>query len=233
MRKTLALVTVLACCSAFALPTLAAGREAGRPHRFVPEALDAGLVRVHNPLDGRTWAAWGYRNGGEFDLALSFTTDGVSWSEPTLFGLDNASDQVEPTFALDPSGTLYLAFTDRGAKAIRLSVLPAGGTQWSTPALLTNPLLHGHSPALAVVGDRLVVAFRSKQQVLLFDVPLFEQPLETRGINDGPDPTGLTEDDSNDTNGGVSRKGTGRESGAGDYPLPLPRIELSGGETAN
>ncbi len=201
MRKTLALLVAFACLIVCTQTFAGRGRDVGRPHRFAPESRDGGLVRIQNPTDGRTWAAWSYRNGAEFDLAVSATDAAGFWSEPVFVGLDDGSDQIQPAITVDRLGTVYLAFVDRTADTILITVLRAGTDAWSVPKALTEPRVRGRSPSLAVVGTRLVVAYRSGDEVRIMDLPLLPAPslpMGTQGINDGPDPTGIIDDSSND-----------------------------------
>lgn len=219
MRKTLALCTALACLI-FCAPAFGRGRDMGRPHRFAPEVRDGGLVQIQNPIDGKTWAAWAYRNGAEFDLAVSWAGADGFWSEPVFVGVDDGADQIQPALAVDRLGTVYLAFVDRGSDTIVITALRTGTRTWSRPSALTEPSVHGRSPSLAVVGGRLVVAFRSGDDVQITDLPLLAAPVATtNGINDGPDPTGVID-------GGAEGEDAGSNSG-GIPPLPPPR---GGGE---
>ena len=223
MRRTLALVTTVACLI-FCAPTFGRGRDVGRPHRFAPEARDGGLVQIHNPVDGRTWAAWAYRNGAEFDLAIASADRDGFWSEPQFLGLDDGSDQIQPALAVDRSGTVYLAFVDRASDMILLTALRAGSRVEPMTIALTEPSTRGRSPSLAVVGNRLIVAFRSGDEVRIMDLPLLSAPITTNGINDGPDPTGMIDDNSGEED-------TGSNTG-GVPPLRPPRGG-SGGEDDN
>jgi hypothetical protein len=221
MRKTLALLVAFACLI-FCAPTFGRGRDVGRPHRFAPEARDGGLVQIQSPTDGRTWAAWAYRNGAEFDLAISFTDRAGFWSEPVFVGLDDGSDQIQPALAVDRLGTVYLAFVDRASDVIVITALRAGTQVWSMRTALTEPAAHGRWPSLAVVGNRLVVAYRSGDEVQIMDLPLLpalSPAATTQGINDGPDPTGIIDDSGSDN---------GEESGNRNGGLP-PLLPPQGG----
>ena len=72
MRKPLAVVTLVCCIALIAAsPALTAPRGRDLPHRYLPNSLDGRLSQVTNPEDGSNWSAWAYRNGGEYDIAVS------------------------------------------------------------------------------------------------------------------------------------------------------------------
>lgn len=221
MRKTLALLVAFACLIVCSQTFAGRGRDVGRPHRFAPESRDGDLVQVQNPTDGRNWAAWAYRNGAEFDLAIAATDAAGFWSEPVFVGLDDGSDQIQPAITVDGLGTIYLAYVDRAADTILITALRAGTDAWSMPTALTEPSAHGRSPSLAVVGNRLVVAYRSGDEVRIMDLPLLpalSPTLGTHGINDGPDPTGIIDD-----SGSSGDDEEGGNNNGGLPPLRPPR----------
>jgi len=210
----------------------AAGKRVGAPShplRYLPNSFDGAIVRAENTVDGRLWAAWSYRNGGEYDLALSVRTAPGVWSEPTLIGLDDGLDQRQPAMALDSRGAMYVAYAD-GTGAIRLIVLQPGGNQWSIPVTVASGEGGLSSPSLMVAGSALIVGYRDGAGVTLRAVPLLTpNPVnELRAIYDGPDPiTGFDdEDDENDatreepgvfgTGAGVNLKPSASGSGEGD-----------------
>jgi len=189
MRKPLSL-TVLICCLAMLASSLAFAGPRGRdlPQRYVPASLDGRLVEVLNPLDGTLWAAWAYRNGAEYDLAVSCRDERGFWSEPTFIGEFDGLDQTQPALAADNWGNVYLAYTEQRPDRIMLTWLEAGTSVWSTPSPVTEPEVAAMYPALRAVGDRLVVAFRSGRGLVILDLPLLEPALNGNIFNDGPDP---------------------------------------------
>ena len=87
--------SIVICCllAALALPA-SAGTRFAEPRRFDP-ATDGDLVQLVNPVDGRTWGVWTYRNGSETDIAISTLDEATGrWSEPFLMGRDDRIDQV-------------------------------------------------------------------------------------------------------------------------------------------
>ena len=224
MRKPLALLVLAGLI--LSAPAFGRGRDVNRPHRFAPESRDGGLVQIQNPTDGHSWAAWAYRNGAEFDVAIASTDAAGFWSEPIFVGLDDGSDQIQPDLAMDHRGTIYLAFVDRASDTIVISARSAFTQAWSVPTALTDPTEHGRSPSLAVVADRLVVAYRTGNEIQIIDLPLVTELVQTggttQGINDGPDPTGIVDDsgsdDSGSNNGGVPPLRPPRGDSGGDEP---------------
>jgi hypothetical protein len=176
---------------------LAAPRDDLRiPHRYTPGALDQGLVQVAAP-DGRIWAAWAYRNGAEYDIAVAVRdTEGI-WSEPSLIGLDDGRSQIRPSLAVDADGNLYLAFAERRTGRILLTTRTELGA-WAAPVAMTSPGSRSTSPRLQVVGSRLVLAFSTGDNVEILDLPLATPDRNgdeyLRGFTDGPDPVGTPGD---------------------------------------
>jgi len=189
MRKPLSLILLFCCLAVLASSlVLAAPRGRDLPQRYVPTSLDGRLVEVLNPVDGTLWAAWAYRNGAEYDIAVSCRDARGLWTEPTLIGVYDGLDQTEPALAADNWGNLYLVYSEQRPDRIMLTWLEPGTSAWSTPVRLTESGVLSTDPALRVVGDRLVVAFRSGRALAILDLPLLS-PVMSGGIfNDGPDP---------------------------------------------
>jgi hypothetical protein len=175
-----------------------AGQSA--PLRYLP-GTDGPLVRVTNPVDGLTWSAWAFRNGAETDIAVSMRDPNGVWSEPQFFGLDDGDDQLEPSLAVCPYGTVYLAYTERRTGRVLLSYLTLGGRIWQEPVPLSDRRERGTAPALRVVGDRLVAAYATPQGTRILELP-FVRPGAQPNMTDGPDPVGSvpppTKDESGD-----------------------------------
>jgi hypothetical protein len=163
--------------------------------------MDGRLVEVTNPVDGTRWAAWAYRNGAEYDLAVAFRGDRGFWSDPTLIGIDDGVDQTQPALAVDDWGNIYLAFSERGPDRIMICWFEAGASEWTEPVSLTAPEVPAMYPALRVVGERLVVAFRSGRGSVILDMPLPRSEIDIEMIEDGPNPVGARDGhDSTDPN---------------------------------
>ena len=191
MRKPLLLI-IVACCLVLLAGSPAGAGSRGRdlPPRYAPNSLDGRLVESLNPVDGTRWAAWAYRNGVEYDLALAFRNETGFWSEPILIGVDDGLDQTQPALATDHWGNVYLAYTEQSPDRIMLCWLRAEAEEWTEPIRLTDPGVRGMYPALRVVGDRLVIAFRSGLTSVILDAPLLEPAVIGNGIEDTPDPVG-------------------------------------------
>lgn len=195
-------------------------RAANHPHRYLPNSFDGAIVQIENTVDGRSWSAWSYRNGAEYDLALSVSTARGVWSEPSLIGVDDGLDQQQPAMAIDSRGATYLAYAD-GTGAIHLTALQPGGKQWSFPVTVAMEEGRLSNPSLMVAGSALIVGYRDGDGVTLRAVPLLEPEYvnQLRSIYDGPDPTGDSDADDDDedeesTNGlltvfGLSTNGGG------------------------
>lgn len=190
MRKHLPILMVLAVIFAVSA-TVAGPRQMERPLRF--GQLDTDLVSVDNPADGLRWAAWGYRNGAEFDVAIASSADGV-WSEPTLIGLDDGIDQIAPSLAVAGDGAIHLVYHERTSSRIVHRRLDPVSGQWSTPEIVASRRGVA-SPEVQVFGDRVVVAYRVGRRVELVDFSVATGIVfGTNGVQDGPDPFGNKKD---------------------------------------
>jgi hypothetical protein len=200
MRKLLTVFILAIMVSGIASAAGKRARVANHPARYLPNSFDGAIVQVENAVDGRVWAAWSYRNGGEYDLALSVSPAPGVWSEPLLVGLDDGIDQRQPAMALDSRGAMYVAYAD-GAGGIRLTVLQPGGVQWSPPVTVASGNGDLSRPSLMVSGSALIVGYRDGAGVALQAVPLLSpNPVNSlRAIYDGPDPiTGYDDDEDSD-----------------------------------
>lgn len=184
LRAVLALAALLGTGIAAAAPV--PGTRTDAPRRVNP-VIDGAPVYLVLPADGRTVAAWAYRSAGEFDLAISIRGVDGRWSEPAFFGQGDRLDQMEPALAVDSTGHAYLAFATRQTGEISLAILLAGSESF-TPAMPIVPSgSNAASPALRVVGDRLVLAWREGRSVQLADLPLVGGGNRSSGVQDGPD----------------------------------------------
>ena len=101
MRK---LLTVLILTTLAAGTVSAAGKGVRRddyPTRYVPRSLDGAIVQIQNDVDGRGWSAWAYRNGAEYDLAVSVSTSPGVWSEPRFFTLQIYFNRMPPVTGME------------------------------------------------------------------------------------------------------------------------------------
>ena len=121
------------------------------------------------PGAGDVWAAWSYRNGAEYDIAVSVLVDG-RWSEPTLLEAGSGRDEVEPALSVDKRGNLYLAYSTRREEAVYLTVLPAGASQWSAevPLSTAGESARPESPSAKPAPGKIFV----RRWVCRFSVPV-------------------------------------------------------------
>ncbi len=190
MRERRALATSLVLGILLAVGAVSAAPPSLLPERYAPGRHDQEPVTIADPVHGVVWSAWAYRNGAEYDLALSALGANGRWTEPTLFGLDDGSDQVAPALAVDAAGNVYVAVEVRPAGRIELAVLPAGRSEWIGPLAISADGEIARDPALLVVGGRLVVAYGTPNGVVLRDRALFvvqDPTVRTWGIQEGPD----------------------------------------------
>jgi hypothetical protein len=184
---TLCFATAL-CGSVLAAP---APRGSGTVAARVPGVADH-VPQIDGPITtltgpaGRAVAAWSYRAAGEFDIAVSLLEPGATtWSAPVFFGRRSGIDEVEPAIAFDAQGTAYVVFSLSNPSRVALSRLPAGATVWSTPTVVSGAQA-ASAPSVLVVGDHLIVAFRTAHGVGMVDVPTVVNQVD--GLGDGPDP---------------------------------------------
>jgi hypothetical protein len=192
MRESSRFLPILiagALCGTLGLAVVAA--EPGRtlPDRYVRGGLDGEPVLAEHPVDGSTWAAWAYRNGAEYDIAVSVLAADGLWSEPWMFGVGDRVDQIDPDLTFDSSGTAYLAFAARQSGEVQVAVLVGGLPGWIGPQTVAGAERSASRPAMRIVADRVVLAFRTGDGVDLIDFPTMRSigPIDTHGIQEGPD----------------------------------------------
>lgn len=144
--------------------------------------------------DGRIWAAWAFRESHEFDVAVSSRDDSTgTWSTPVFFGRRSGSDEIEPALAVDSRGAVYVAFATTNPPRVAIATLAMGSTTWSEPVIVSRTEA-ASSPALLLVGDRLIVAYRTARGVAMVDLPTIGGGFQIDGVQDGPegvDPLGV------------------------------------------
>ncbi len=207
--------------------SMAGPRGARQPHRYAPLSLDQAPVLTVNPVDGSVLAAWGYREGGEYSIALAVKI-GDTWSEPVFIGRDDGLDQLDPALAFDSQGIAYLAFTVWPLQEIRLTAIAGEPGEALAPRVVSRPGEPSRTPQLRVIADRLVVGFAAGGSVMIRDVPLFRPggSASALGIQEGPDavdPLGWTWT-GNGKDSDEDRSGDRWQSGNGEDPaatLPL------------
>lgn len=150
---------------------------------YVPQ-IDGPMTTITAP-DGSLWAVWSYRASGEYDVAIASLDPAGAWSVPMFFGRRDGIDETAPALAIDASRNLYLVYATRQPGGLAYATFtPATGT-WSAPTRLSADRT-ASSPAIRIVGDRVIVAWRAASGTVLIDLPTVSG-LTTRGIQDGPD----------------------------------------------
>ncbi len=157
------------------------------PERYLAPRLDGPVVQIQTGQQGRTHAAWAYRVGSRFDIAVSVQEPGGLWAQPTFLGAGDGMSQIQPSLTGDEAGNVYLAYAVRETGQVYLSHLRAGADDWSTPALVVLGAGRHEAPMLRVIGGRLVLAFRTGSRVSIVDLPTLEAGNRPSGIQDGPD----------------------------------------------
>ncbi len=164
-----------------------------RPLDYAPGSLDQEPVLAVNPTDGSVMAAWGYWERGEYSIAIAVKT-GESWSDPVFIGRDDGMDQIDPALVFDQHGIAYLAFSTPSVDQVRITAITGEpGGEILPPRAISPAGINSGMPALQVVGNRLVVAFRTGATITLLDLPLFptgsqaDETVSTQSIGEGPD----------------------------------------------
>ena len=159
------------------------------PDRFAPESLDGVPVLLEDPIGGVVWSAWAYRVGAEYAIAVSVMDTGGAWSDPVFLGRDDGLDQVEPSLAIDATGTAYLAFAVRETAEVQISLLVGGTAKWSAPATVSADGEIATSPIVRVVSDRVVLAYATDRGTRLLDFAIVPGTgaIRSHGVQEGPD----------------------------------------------
>ena len=148
--------------------------------------FDGPLTTLTGP-DGRTWAAWTFRASHEFDIAvISREANTTTWSAPVFFGRRSGSDEIDPTIAVDSSGAVYIAFATTNPSRVAVAMFGVGSAAWSEPVVVSGTEV-ASSPALLLVGDRLIVAFRTVRGVGMVNLPTLGGGNHIDGLGDSPD----------------------------------------------
>ena len=182
------LCACLALCVAAALTgsaTAAPAAKGDRPTDHIP-GFDGPMTTLAGP-DGRTWSAWAYRSSHESDIAISsHDCSTTAWTSPVYLGHGNGSDDVDPALAVDSLGAVYLAFATTNPPRVAVATLAVGSTNWSEPVIVSGAEAAA-SPALLIVGDRLIVAYRTAHGLSLIQFPTLGTGNRI-DMGDGPDP---------------------------------------------
>lgn len=137
--------------------------------------------------DGRTWAVWTFRAAHESDVAVSSReASTTTWTAPVFFGRRSGFDEIDPTIALDSRGAVYVAFATTNPSRVAVAMLAVGSAAWSEPVIVSGTEA-ASAPAMLLVGDRLIVAFRTARGVGMVDLPTIGGGNQIDGIQDGGD----------------------------------------------
>lgn len=195
MRDRRAFLALLIVATTFGSATAGLSRESSTRAAEKGSPVSGHVPQIDGPVtslvapDGRLWAAWAYRASGEFDIAVSSRDAGAAaWGTPLFLGRRDGADQTEPTLAVDSRGNVYVAFTITNPSRVAVAVLPAGSSTWSRPTVISGAEI-ASSPALLIVGERLIVGYRTVRSVGVVDLPVLGNEFGT-DIQDGPDPLG-------------------------------------------
>jgi hypothetical protein len=132
-NSILALLIVVTLCTGTALAGLP---PVARPAGLTPDYRAEGDGPVTMAVDpaGRMWAVWAYAQGGEFDVAVS-VSDGRVWTFPTLLGVANGRNDIDPRIAFLPNGVPVVVWWQEGDATAGPSVLQSvGNAQGFAPA---------------------------------------------------------------------------------------------------
>lgn len=194
-QRILALLIVVMLCTGAAL---AGAPPVARPAGLTPDYRAEGDGPVTMAVDpaGRMWAVWAYAQGGELDVAVS-VSDGRVWTYPTLLGIGNGRNDVDPRIAFLPNGAPVVVWwqepnASAGARVMQ-SVARAGSFAEPTtvrvnarqPAILATSAT---SLTLGLVDDSGEV---QTQQLPLSPIdvgPGWRERPEPDGGTNGPDP---------------------------------------------
>ena len=137
-----------------------------------------GATLAVDPRNGTLYVAWRQfaANGQPDSIVMTSSTDGgVTFPLFTLVANITPFDQGDtatsfrtnayPTMAVDGSGTVYIAWADRGVPGGDARIVVAtssnGGMTWNAPAAVDPNPPRGHQvmPAIAAVGGKITLAY--------------------------------------------------------------------------
>lgn len=158
----------------------------------------------HGPADGpvfmaldrqgNMWATWAYRNGGEYDIALSQMV-GQTWTFPELLGYGNGRDDLDPRVNFTPNGRAIIVWwqaeTPYSSPVAVFSFLASG--EWTVPRPLDSNLPGTSNPGVVSSTDDSFVytMLNAAGEPLLGNIKFLPgrkpRPRPNGGSN-GPDP---------------------------------------------
>jgi hypothetical protein len=194
-QRILALLIVVMACAGAAL---AGAPPVARPAGLSPDYRAEGDGPVSMAVDpaGRMWAVWAYAQGGEFDVAVA-VSDGRVWTFPTLLGVANGRNDVDPRIAFLPNGAPVVVWwqeaTATAAPRVLQSISRAG--EFAAPTIVRE---NARQPAiLASSSGSLTLGLVDEAgEVQTLESPVTPTPIggnwrekpSPDGGTNGPDP---------------------------------------------
>jgi hypothetical protein len=109
--------------------------------------------------DGRFYAVWQDNQRGNWDIFLSISNDGATWSQPVRVG-DSDKNEINPSVAIDRNSPSHVYVTwedDRNGNADIYLADSSDGFAQRTIARVTTDGAAQHEPDIAVSGDNTIV----------------------------------------------------------------------------
>ena len=120
------------------------------PSLLSNELLGQRRIAFYN---GKVYAVWADCPDGCLDIFFSETSDGANWTEPISVA-SNSSSLANPTLAVSPDGTIYIAYVDClscSTHTIQLIVRPFGQTTFkSIPLTMASSSPQAQDPMVAI-----------------------------------------------------------------------------------
>jgi hypothetical protein len=157
-------------------------------HRQYSRGLDGHPVTATSPVDGAVWTAWTFVDRAGSDIAITTQDASGSWTDPVFFQSSDGLNQRQPDLSVDANGTVYLAYAVAQTGEIFLVTRPYTTGEWTLPSRISAPNERASGPALRIVSNRLVVAYRAGRDTVIVDLPTWSPPVSTpNGVHEGPD----------------------------------------------
>ena len=107
--------------------------------------------------DGRLYAVWQDNQRGNWDIFLSISTDGTTWSAPVRVS-DSDKNEINPALAVDKNSRVYVTWEDdRNGNADIYVADSTDGFAQKTVTRVTTDAAAQQDPDIAVNGDNTVV----------------------------------------------------------------------------
>lgn len=116
-----------------------------------------------SPVTGYPWVVWP-KNFGNIKLLVSATWEGTGkkWTEPSLIapGAPLVYDDLDPSLAIDGSGTLYLVWSraEQTAK-VYFSTMIQG--RWTPALLISEATVDGRAPSIVLSGKTAIISYQT------------------------------------------------------------------------